>query len=320
MILSSIHEPFSPPTRSELERFETELGYRLPAEYRNFLLGMGGGRVHHPYVDPISELRVVSFFGLSTPKEELDLRTSRTLTQDWIPAELLPIADDSFGNLLCIGITGDEAGKLFFCDHEGDIFGGPMTPDLVSESFDEFTERTTIQGEFAGLNLEECGELVATALRAIHNDSALQLVQPFVQGLDADAKAAKGESLMHYAAFGCRLTCIEVLIERGTNLNVENDRGATPLFYSLYCLRCLRMLVDHGANLEHLDKTGAGLLQRAAERQYTQAIYELVKLGAEWKAPRANGKTVEQIIEEAYSRSYVWEKGKRLVEWLEAQR
>jgi hypothetical protein len=319
-MLSSIHAPLSAPAQSALERFEAELRHRLPAEYRNFLLGIGGGRVHHPYVDPISELGVGSFFGLGTPEEGLDLRTNRTLTQDWIPSELLPIAGDSFGNLLCIGIAGDEAGKLFFCDHEGDVFGGSMTLSLVAESFDEFTERTTIQGEFAGLNLEECGELVATALRAIYNDSVLQLVQPFVQGLDADAKAANGESLMHYAAFGCRLTCLEVLIERGANLNVENDRGATPLFDSLYCLRSLRMLVGHGANMEHLDKAGTGLLQRAAEGQYTPAIYELVKLGAEWKAPRTNGKTVAPIIDEAYYGTHFWEKGKRLIDWLQAQR
>jgi hypothetical protein len=35
-----------------------------------------------------------------------------------IPDSLLPIADDGLGNKFCIGIKGENRGKIFFWDHE----------------------------------------------------------------------------------------------------------------------------------------------------------------------------------------------------------
>lgn len=36
----------------------------------------------------------------------------------WIKENVLPIAGDSFGNYIVIGLGSDNNGKIFFCDHE----------------------------------------------------------------------------------------------------------------------------------------------------------------------------------------------------------
>jgi hypothetical protein len=59
-----------------------------------------------------------------------------------IPKELLPIGDDPYGNLHCLGIRSDEAGKIYFWDHEGpgeeDDWRGIT---LVAHSFADFIDR-----------------------------------------------------------------------------------------------------------------------------------------------------------------------------------
>jgi hypothetical protein len=38
--------------------------------------------------------------------------------KDRIPKELFPIAHDPGGNLVCIGISGEHLGRIYFWDHE----------------------------------------------------------------------------------------------------------------------------------------------------------------------------------------------------------
>jgi hypothetical protein len=38
--------------------------------------------------------------------------------QGRMPAELIPIASDSFGNWVCLGVAGEAKGHVYFWDHE----------------------------------------------------------------------------------------------------------------------------------------------------------------------------------------------------------
>ena len=59
-----------------------------------------------------SDIRV--FYGLGQVPCSFD-----TLDIDsWIKRKLLPIACDSFGNYIAIGVSSEENGKIFFVDHE----------------------------------------------------------------------------------------------------------------------------------------------------------------------------------------------------------
>ena len=51
-------------------------------------------------------------------------------------ADLLPIAHDPLGNLLCIATGGEGAGRIYFWDHEREADGGEIR--LLAESLPAF--------------------------------------------------------------------------------------------------------------------------------------------------------------------------------------
>jgi hypothetical protein len=70
-----------------------------------------------------------------------------------MPDMIIPIGDDGMGNQICLGIGGDERGKVYYWDHENEWdeqqymedYGVPMPPEmkfqnvyLVAESFEDF--------------------------------------------------------------------------------------------------------------------------------------------------------------------------------------
>lgn len=112
----------------ELVILEESLKITLPEQYRKFLLKYNGGET------PQTEFKigkedsdVRAFFGLgdvvySMLKEvEFD-----NLVKKW----LLPIATDSFGNYIAIGIGKKNYGEIYFCDHERGYKAGLLTKDL----------------------------------------------------------------------------------------------------------------------------------------------------------------------------------------------
>jgi hypothetical protein len=57
-----------------------------------------------------------------------------------IPPDTLPIANDSFGNAILLGLHGDRRGKVYFWDHEKEPDSQPdwSNVSLVADSFDAF--------------------------------------------------------------------------------------------------------------------------------------------------------------------------------------
>ena len=113
-----------PAPESELAAFEAKVGCRLPDDYRSFLVasngGYVGGRLWFMGVTPngasaeagvhhVGGLRTESYFSLTQRLE---------CYRDRIPCELLWIMDDPFGNAVCIGLTGNYRGRIYFWDHE----------------------------------------------------------------------------------------------------------------------------------------------------------------------------------------------------------
>lgn len=113
-----------PATEADVSVLESEIGHRLPADYRNFLLTLNGGQtsqggiVVHEHPDPhgyVASIRV--FYSLSgdAPPYANFYSTLRS-KQFKLPTGHIAITD-SHGNLVTIDVR-DAAGPVYYFDHE----------------------------------------------------------------------------------------------------------------------------------------------------------------------------------------------------------
>lgn len=130
-----------------VELFERILERRFPKDYREFLLKYNGGR-------PIpncftfkdgNENSLVHFFKkINSQHTHDDLLTNIRVHKHRIPPDYISIASDPFGNEICIAISGQNYGKIFFWDHEleaGDDISPTMdNMSLIAATFTSFLE------------------------------------------------------------------------------------------------------------------------------------------------------------------------------------
>ncbi len=155
-----------------LAEFERKHGFLLPTTYRAFLLQHNGGTPEPSSYcrkrskKPTEECRY--FYGLQSGRNyaEMEDALETYLGEDEarIPRRLLPIAEDSFGNLICLSIRGDDVGKVFFWHHEeeedqkrtktGDVNDAAIS--LIADSFDAFLTQFAESKEDRKAKLARC--------------------------------------------------------------------------------------------------------------------------------------------------------------------
>jgi hypothetical protein len=113
-----------PPSQDQVEAFEAEIGTILPDDYRQFLLRSNGGKIDwHELLTPEGELAnvVISQVGGLCEEPDLSLRAARRNYQGHelqIPRALLWIIGDLGGNAICLGLTGNYRGRVYFWVHD----------------------------------------------------------------------------------------------------------------------------------------------------------------------------------------------------------
>lgn len=125
---------------------ELEWELRLPEDYRRFLATHNGGR---PIPDAFrfksgeGGSLVDGFFHIGLEKD-YGLIQNRKSYKDRIPSDLLPIACDPFGNLICIATRGSNYGRVYFWDHEREADDGESADysnvRLIADAFSGFLE------------------------------------------------------------------------------------------------------------------------------------------------------------------------------------
>ena len=132
----------------QLSKIEMEINSPLPKEYRKFLLKNNGGKPK-PSIFPIKSYPISSrsesqSFLCINSGDVYDLSKYIKRYKKRIPHDMLPIAIDLAGNLICIVFTGTDLGKIYFWDHENEVEEGlePWCENIyfVSDSFGEFYE------------------------------------------------------------------------------------------------------------------------------------------------------------------------------------
>jgi len=138
---------FATLSLQRLEQFEAVLGTTLPDDYRQFLIQHNGGKPT-PSVFTISvdegDAMLHQVYGLHEGSLHTRLDRAYQTYRDRMPRSLIPIADDPGGNAVCLGIHGNERGKIYFWDHEmeADEDEEPTFENvyLVAESFMVFLQ------------------------------------------------------------------------------------------------------------------------------------------------------------------------------------
>lgn len=155
--IAQIEDTLPPAPNAALAAFESVIGCRLPEDYRQFLIACNGGYVGGSlwYCGPtpdgddadagvhhVGGFRVESYFSLTWSRDCYQGSEVR------IPLELLWIMDDPFGNAICIGLVGENRGRMFFWDHELELdpedwdgsIGTAENITLLANSFTEFVD------------------------------------------------------------------------------------------------------------------------------------------------------------------------------------
>lgn len=128
----------------KVTEFENKYSIILPEQYRSFLLKYNGGitpETEFTYKRTSTDIRAFYGIGQNIDYYSFD-NVFENVLKDILPLSaflelhILPIAEDSFGNYFTIGVDGENAGKVFFCDHEKG-----MKTKLLTETFSEFLQK-----------------------------------------------------------------------------------------------------------------------------------------------------------------------------------
>jgi hypothetical protein len=136
----------------ELTDLERKLSIILPEQYRQFLLHFNGGRpspsvfrfkkASGKYSDSMVDW-FLSIYDGEYDNFESYFETYK-LRHERLPADLVPIAHDPGGNLICIAVTGVGIGAVYFWDHEHEADRGvkPTRRNIyhITYNFDQFLE------------------------------------------------------------------------------------------------------------------------------------------------------------------------------------
>lgn len=138
---------------NSLIAFSNRIGYALPNDYIDFLRDHNGGYVKNSicayYKKGEQKFHLTSLFGLGS---EDDLLTQFETYKNRIPSTCIPIGRDAGGNLVCLNLSKDNYGNVYFWDHEEELKyeDGEITiNDLysIAGTFSEFLDSIKIDEE-----------------------------------------------------------------------------------------------------------------------------------------------------------------------------
>ncbi|KWX88141.1 hypothetical protein AMQ83_08640 [Paenibacillus riograndensis] len=136
---------FEPATDQQLDAFETEYGLTLSKDYKEFLKINNGGKPvlrRFETLDKVIISSIMFFFPLSEGVEaNLEYFFKEYNLSSIVPSNFLPIGRDPMDSLICLVVTGEDQGKVYFCDLdylEEDKVLKPEFIRLIAFSFVEF--------------------------------------------------------------------------------------------------------------------------------------------------------------------------------------
>jgi SMI1-KNR4 cell-wall len=137
------------PTDADLSAFEILIHGTLPHDYKAFLKKENGGRpapkqFRFAARDGHMEDSTVHYFFALYERRVGSLKKGFERYKERIPSGYLPIGIDPFGNLILLGIAGQNPGTVYFWDHEKENEIPNMKNIFpIANSFSDFVGKLT---------------------------------------------------------------------------------------------------------------------------------------------------------------------------------
>ena len=134
-------------------------------------------------------------------------------------------------------------------------------------------------------------------------------------GANLAARDNIGNTTLHLVVSEGHLKGARMLLERGADVNSQNDEGLTPIQQASYglrrgylrypCLDIMRLLLDHGANFTASDKSGNTALHFVVSEGHLEAARMLLERGADVNSKNNEGLTPLQRASQGLRRRYL---------------
>jgi hypothetical protein len=149
--LRFVFEDRTDPTSQQVTDVEGVFGRKFPFSYEYFVKKYGGtsldrGTEFTIYNSPPFGNGEIDVFFQIAPKKMYDIGNELETYRNRLPDFFLPIAQDAFGNLICIEVDSVGGGKVYFWDHTQERFlNEGEKPDrhniwFVADSFEDFIQ------------------------------------------------------------------------------------------------------------------------------------------------------------------------------------
>ena len=132
------------------------------------------------------------------------------------------------------------------------------------------------KGEFDvnhGFYIPEYGKLTLLIIAALNGHA--NIVEVLLEkGANVNAVDSEGWTPLHFAAQNGHASVVEVLLEKGANVNAVNSKGCTPLHSAVWGGHesVVKVLIQAGANVNAVDKYGRTPLDYAKSQDVVKVL------------------------------------------------
>jgi len=149
----------------DIDEIEKTVSLKFPEEYRKHLLKYNGGQCspnEFSFIENGKKTNSCVDWFLAIYDGEYDnlsdyIKTYK-LDEKRLPADIIPIANDPGGNLICISCGKEDNGAIYFWDHEKEVDYSVSGDDdysnlfLIANSFKDFLDRKVEDDYVVGEN------------------------------------------------------------------------------------------------------------------------------------------------------------------------
>ncbi|OMF84179.1 SMI1/KNR4 family protein [Paenibacillus sp. FSL R7-0337] len=111
---------FEPVLEQELVVFESKYNLILPSDYKRFIKKYNGGKSvlrRFQTLDEVVTSSIMLFFPFDVREEHnIEGFYQKYNLTNIIPSNFLPIGRDPMNNIICLAVSGEDIGRVYYCD------------------------------------------------------------------------------------------------------------------------------------------------------------------------------------------------------------